>query len=218
MRRPVNGFEPVSLSNSHLIELSPAEQTIVRNVIETLPVPSHPDDICDELLNAVQLKQRDLPIGLTGPLLSFRRRPNPNGCLIIRNLPTDPELPQTPVDGRPAPEKKSWFSEYSLLLCMLYLGEPVSFLDEKEGVLIQDICPVKGQEKKQENVGSCYLEFHTEDGFHPYKPDYVGLVCLRPDHEGMARTTAASIRNVLPWLPLTAVEMGNSQDCHFIPL
>ncbi|SEM63485.1 hypothetical protein SAMN05444354_12017 [Stigmatella aurantiaca] len=48
-------------------------------------------------------------------------------------------------------------------------GKPYS--DEKEGVLIQNICPVAGHEAKQENTGSTYLGFHTEDGFHPDKPD-----------------------------------------------
>lgn len=87
----------------------------------------------------------------------------------------------------------------------MFLGEPIAYEDEKEGLLIQNICPVKGQEKKQENTGSNYLNFHTEDGFHPYPPDHLALLGLRSDHEKIAETITASVRNVVDTLPGTAV-------------
>jgi L-asparagine oxygenase len=138
-------------------------------------------------------------------LIEFRRRSNHAGTLILRGLPTDPDLCPTPVDGRATRDKTTSVSEHSLLLTMLILGEPIAYLDEKAGALIQNICPVRGQEDLQENTGSAYLEFHVEDGFHPYKPDYLGLVCLRADHEGIAKTTTASIHRVLDRLPTPAM-------------
>jgi L-asparagine oxygenase len=203
----VQPVKPVTSPNEPILVLTDLEHRAVKELIESLPVLSHPDEITDELLNQVELCQKSMPSRLAHALISFKRTPHRTGNLIIRNLPTDPVLPPTPSDAKPSRTKTSSFSEYSLLLSMLFLGEPISFLDEKDGVLIQNICPVKGQEKKQENVGSCYLEFHTEDGFHPYKPDYLGLICLRPDHDGIAKTTAASVRNVVQWLPVRAMEL-----------
>jgi Fe(II)/alpha-ketoglutarate-dependent arginine beta-hydroxylase len=44
--------------------------------------------------------------------------------------------------------------------------------------------PIKGHEQEQLGTGSeVLLTWHTEDAFHPYRADYIGLMCLRnPDH------------------------------------
>ncbi len=78
---------------------------------------------------------------------------------------------------------------------------------KKGGLLIQNICPVKGEEKKQENTGSDLLEFHTEDGFHPYKPDFLALYCVKSDRDNKAKTITSSIRRVLKHLPNDAIEI-----------
>jgi len=90
---------------------------------------------------------------------------------------------------------------------MLYLGEPIAYADEKNGALIQNICPVRGKEDAQENCGSSYLEFHTEDAFHPHKPDFIGLLCLKQDHDHVATTAAASIRQALSLVPSKAQDL-----------
>lgn len=207
MHHLIKILNPEGLPNNGLLELTPAESRTIRESMDRLPVLTHPDEITDDLLSGIELEHRSMPPRFAEALIRFRRSPNSSGSLIIRNLPTDPELPETPADGKPVRNKPTSYSEYGLLLAMLFLGEPISFMDEKEGALIQNICPVKGHELKQENVGSCYLEFHTEDGFHPYKPDYIALTCLRSDHEGVAKTTAASIRDVMHQLPTTAVQI-----------
>lgn len=191
----------------HIITLSRDEANTIRAAIDTLPRQLDPHKIDIELLNQVELLQYALPERLKRALLTFRRTPNRAGTLIIKNMPTDPELPATPADGRPAKDKASSYSEYGLMMSMLFLGEPIAYMDEKEGALIQNICPVKGKEMKQENTGSSYLEFHVEDGFHPYKPDYLALTCLRSDHDGVAKTTSASIRNVVHLLPSAALAL-----------
>jgi L-asparagine oxygenase len=133
-------------------------------------------------------------------LIDFRRNSNDTGTLLIRGFPTDPVLPTTPPDGRVAPFKRTMVSEYILLLTMMHLGEPIAYQDEKEGALIHNICPVKGREQNQENVGSVFLGFHCENAFHPYRPDFIGLVCLRADHDMTAQTATASVLSALPAL------------------
>ena len=88
---------------------------------------------------------------------------------------------------------------------MLYFGDPIAYEEEKEALPIQNICPIKGHENRQENTGSNHLQFHTEDGFHPYKLHHLALFCLRSDHEKVAQTVTASIMNVLHKLPSTAI-------------
>lgn len=63
-----------------------------------------------------------------------------------------------------------------------------------------DICPITGEENRQENTGSVYFEMHTENAFHPAKPDFLALLCLRPDHSGEARLVTSSAAKALPLL------------------
>ena len=62
---------------------------------------------------------------------------------------------------------------------------------------MHDILPIKGHEQEQLGSGSEQpLWWHTEDAFHPFKGDYVALMCLRnPDQ---VATTAATTEAV-PW-------------------
>jgi L-asparagine oxygenase len=190
-------------NHEYMIVLTDKEKKHMQEIAESLP-QTNIASLDDELLTKVVLESRFLPLSLAKSLIHFRKFSNYYGTLLIRNLPIDAPLPPTPADGRIIADRPIMISEYILLLIMLHLGEPIAYQDEKEGALIQNICPVKGQESRQENTGSVFLEFHTEDGFHPFKPDFVGLLCLRPDHGRVAKTATASINAVLSLLsPLT---------------
>lgn len=159
-------------------------------LLETLPL----EDVL--FLTQIELLKREVPLRLATILTNFRKHSNLYGTLLFRNLPIDPVLPSTPHDGKVHP-KPSYVSECVLMILMTFLGDLIAYADEKDGALIQNICPVQGKESKQENTGSYFLEFHTEDGFHPYKPDYLGLYCVRTDHERTAKTATASVRRAL---------------------
>jgi L-asparagine oxygenase len=148
---------------------------------------------------------RLLPKRFLRDLLAFRRWSAPSGTLVFRGLPVNPDLPPTPSDGQPVAGEGTWLSEAVLTVFMSQLGDPIAYADEKGGDLIQEICPIRGHEERQENSGSDFLEFHTENGFHPFKPDFVGLICLRPDHDRNVETRTSSIRRLLPLLPAETV-------------
>src|ERR1700692_3995223 len=74
-----------------------------------------------------------LPEELLEAIIKFKHIGNECGTFLIRNLPLDAMLPDTPADGRPSALKKSRVSEKALLACMLQLGSPISYIDEKEG-------------------------------------------------------------------------------------
>ncbi|HEU5381841.1 MAG TPA: TauD/TfdA family dioxygenase [Ktedonobacteraceae bacterium] len=190
----------------HLLELTNEERSLIEAALDGLP----PINVCaseDDLITEVELRSRCIPDRLARRLINFRKNSNENGMLLIRNLPIDQDLPPTPEDGGVSHEKRSHLSEYVLLAQMLHLGEPIAYADEKNGALIQNICPVRGKEEAQENCGSAYLEFHTEDAFHPHKPDFIGLLCLKSDHDHIAATAAASIRRALSLVPSKAQEI-----------
>lgn len=189
------------------IVLSEEEHRKTAETIEGLPpLPvSELDD--DRLFTRIELAKCGVPQRLAERLIDFRKNSNDYGTLLVRNLPVDEDLPPRPKDGRIAKDKTSYVSEANMLLLMMHLGDPIAYSDEKEGALIQNICPVKGREDRQENTGSVFLEFHTEDGFHPHKPDFLGLFCLRQDHDRVAKTATASVRRALRRVPGKAISL-----------
>ena len=80
------------------------------------------------------------------------------------------------------------------------LGEVIAYRDEKQGALVQNVVPVATLAKSQSNGGSVPLELHTENAFHPNRPDYIGLLCLRPADQDQVGTQVAAIRRALPLL------------------
>ncbi len=146
----------------------------------------------------------ELPVRLRRSVRRFRRNSGRRGLLLLRGLPVGGGLPPTPmVTG--SVQQDSSPAAALLLMIASGLGDPVAFRPEKSGALVQDVVPVPGQEEFQGNAGSVLLTFHTENAFHPHRPDYVLLLCLRADHEGIAGTRTAAIREVLPVLGAATV-------------
>ena len=141
-----------------------------------------------------------LPPRLLRELAVFRQNGNSYGALLIRNVPIDPVIGATPPRGETIDWHQVPIASVVQLAMTARLGDVIAFADEKNGRLLQDVVPVPGAEGRQENSGTTFMELHTENGFHPYKPDFVTLLCLRPDHERLACTLTASVHRLLPRL------------------
>jgi L-asparagine oxygenase len=154
----------------------------------------------------------DAPAEVRRTVREFRRHSGPDGALVLRRLPIGAgHLPPTPMVKGSVQHTPS-LAAATLLLFAAGLGDPAAFAAEKSGALVQDVVPVPGQEKVQGNVGSVELTFHTENAFHPHRPDYVMLLCLRPDHEGTAELRTSCARRVLPLLtPGTRATLGRPE-------
>ncbi|SCL15259.1 L-asparagine oxygenase [Micromonospora rhizosphaerae] len=164
------------------------------------PSGLHLDD-SDLMVDCKLRMLRDGPESLVQALTEFRYRSNPDGALLLRNLPIDDALPPTPEQGNfDGDWQRLKVASMTQLAVMNILGDVISYADEKAGRIIQDVVPVAGAEKRQENTGSCFLELHTEDGFHPQRPRFISLLALRPDHERVALTLASGIRRSLACL------------------
>ncbi|HEX6097334.1 MAG TPA: TauD/TfdA family dioxygenase [Thermoanaerobaculia bacterium] len=130
-------------------------------------------------------------------LIQYRSDPHAPGVAIVRGLPIDDDLPATPADGEPSGDKRTYVSEAIALGVATLIGEPYAFRAEKGGRLVHDIVPVRGKENAHSNAGSLEpLGFHTEAAaFGDAAPEYVLLFGLRADHDRLACTLTADVRD-----------------------
>ncbi len=195
IRTPVPGGpaeEPIELSAAESAELAELADRLAR-----IP-PGLLDDL-GWLGHARQLSCH-LPVRLRAALRRYRHDPGPDGTLLVANLPVDQgSLTATPTMPESVERTASVPAVLPVLLG-LHLGELLAYRDEKSGALVQNVVPVPGRERQQSNAGSVPLRLHVENAFHPNRPDYVGLMCLRNDHDNGAGTLVTSIRRALPRL------------------
>ncbi|MGC5287558.1 TauD/TfdA family dioxygenase [Micromonospora sp. DT231] len=101
-----------------------------------------------------------------------------------------------------------------LMLVAELLGSLIGYADEKDGALVHEVHPVRGEEQRIENTGSVAFDFHTENVHHPLRPDFLGLLCLRRDHAGMAATRVASVREAAAHLDPRHVAILRRPEFH----
>lgn len=136
-----------------------------------------------------------LPVRLRQTLRRFTWDAGPDAAMLLRNLPVGTEEDTPAVKG--SVQRTPAVPSSVAALIALHMGELTAFREEKSGALVQDVVPVPGMESFQGNAGSTTLSMHVENAFHDNRPDYVGLLCLRNDHDGVAGLQTASIRNAL---------------------
>jgi L-asparagine oxygenase len=174
----------------------------------------NPADDIDRSLACLHVIFSRLPIVLLQEILDFGRHADTPGVMLVRNLPTDPELPETPVDGGPSHQKKTFVAEAVLLGLSQLLGEPVGFITEKSGRLIHDVVPVPAGAASQTNQSSqVFLNFHNdivydEIGRYDFSnPDFLVLNCLRRDADAKAVTYYADARDIARVLETSALQV-----------
>jgi L-asparagine oxygenase len=141
-----------------------------------------------------------LPTRMLEMIRHYRNDPGSDGMMVLSGLPIDPRaLPDTPAVRDSAERHASIPSSIAMLIAE-QLGEVIAYRAEKNGALVQNVVPVRELSASQSNAGNVELEFHTENAFHPQRPHYVGLICLRPDHRGSAAVRIVSIRRLIPLL------------------
>jgi len=145
-----------------------------------------------------------LPLEVRQGLERFTQDPPETGALLLQNLPVGP-LPPTPGSPQDHAEKDR-VTETLLLTLASALGFPVGYLPEHGGDLVQNIVPVKGAADRQVSTSSkVRLEFHTEAAFHPHRPRYLLLFCLRGDPK--ASTTLSSVRTAVSHLDAATLDV-----------
>jgi len=160
-------------------------------------------DLGEELVHAAAVGVRTLPVDVDDALLRFTVAPPRSGALLLRNVPIG-ELPPTPPSPE-APVTKDLATELALLTVARRLGQPVGYVPEHGGRIVQNIVPTQTDVDRQTSTSSrSNLMFHTETAFHPHRPRYLLLLCLRGDPA--AHTTLASVHDIMDHLPDDVVD------------
>jgi L-asparagine oxygenase len=166
-------------------------------------IPDGPID-SDGFLAAAGHSGRLLPPTVHDALVDFADRTPDAGAIVLRGAPVG-ELPPTPPSPT-APTGKDLVSEFVLLTVGRRLGQPVGYLPEHGGDLVQNLVPTAASASRQVSTSSSVdLMFHTEAAFHPHRPRYLLLLCLRGNPEAV--TTLSSVYEVLPRLPQSVVDV-----------
>lgn len=100
--------------------------------------------------------------------------------------------------------------EVLLVLFGSLLGECIGWATQQDGRVVHDILPIRGHESEQ--LGSSseqLLWWHNEDAFHPFRGDYLGMLCLR--NRDAVATTFAHFAD----LPLTEEEIDLLFEPHY---
>lgn len=168
------------------------------------PADALGSDLGEELVHAAAAGARTLPAEVDDALLRFTVTPPRAGALLLRNAPIG-ELPPTPPSPE-APVAKDLTSEFALLTVARRLGQPVGYVPEHGGRIVQNIVPTQRDANLQTSTSSrSNLMFHTETAFHPHRPRYLLLLCLRGDPS--AHTTLASVHDIMNHLPDDTVDV-----------
>lgn len=124
--------------------------------------------------------RRHLPDRLCRALEEFRLGAPP-GALVVSGLSVEDDVVgPTPLHWNRADPTRTLPETLVLLLLGSTLGDAFSWLTLQGGALVQDVLPIPGHEKEQTGHSSrVFLEWHVEDAFHPYRPDYLGLLAVR---------------------------------------
>ena len=147
----------------------------------------------DDFLFEMLLLAHKLPEGLKRKIMELKYSERSSNLIVSGYELNDEQIGLTPEHW-----KKGSVGTYStdreelfFSLCGSLLGDIFGWATQQDGRYIHDILPIKGNETEQLGSGSeALLWWHTEEAFHEYRADYLGLMCLRnPDH--VATTYAA---------------------------
>lgn len=131
-----------------------------------------------------------------GEILNFRLFGNKRGYLTLENLPVG-DIPPTPP-SREQLNKPDESSERLLLQATALLGEPIGYLQESDGCIVNNFFPLQTQSRAANSDSfDTELDLHTENAFHAVVPDYLVLLCLRQDPAAEAVTYIAAIERIL---------------------
>lgn len=149
----------------------------------------------EEVLKNARRMSRLVPEDLFDSVTEFAEKPHRSGALLLRGCPVG-DVPSTPLDTT-TPNGKIPTSELTLLSVARMLGFAVGYAPEHGGDIIQNILPMpSGADRQVSTSSKATLMFHTEASFHPLRPRWLLLLCLRGDES--AKTTLVSVHDVLP--------------------
>jgi Fe(II)/alpha-ketoglutarate-dependent arginine beta-hydroxylase len=167
----------------------------------------------DEAFQAdAHLYAQELPRRVRKHLHDFKLREPAEALFVISGYPIDQaKIGPTPAHwNSPEGRSRALAEEVLLVLFGSLLGDCIGWATQQDGRVVHDILPIRGHEGEQ--LGSSseqLLWWHNEDAFHPFRGDYLAMMCLRnPD---AVATTFAHFAD----LPLTEEEIDLLFEPHY---
>lgn len=168
----------------HRVKLSPEEVNTIKSLLaEAVAQYSSVED--PRFLRDAMVIAHEFPRRVRAFLNDFRQLEFSPSVCVVSGFPID--------DVKIGPTPEHWKTkgnhgctkEPEMLFVLLgsLLGDPIGWATQQDGHLLHEVFPIKGEEHEQISTGSeQVISWHNEDAFHPYRGDYVGLLCLRnPD-------------------------------------
>ncbi len=139
-----------------------------------------------EFLAEASVLAHALPLRVRRALNEFRLFEPSSAICRIAGYPVDDQaIGPTPSHWKERQRRCQALKEEILLVLMgSLLGDLIAWSTQQDGAVVHDIAPIRSHEHEQLGSGSAEeLTWHTEDAFHPFRGDYLGMMCLRnPDH------------------------------------
>jgi L-asparagine oxygenase len=165
----------VSDGNIAEYRLSQSERRVVNEMIAQIR-PYRPDDL-PSFMTQCSTAGALLPSRLRGWAHAVQR----THIGLLRNVPVGDDLPPTPkfkgeIDRLPLA------ADAALGLVAALFGEIVTFEGKVTSRQIHNVYPAQDEEPfSQLGASSSQLDWHVEDGFHPDRAEWLGILCLRSD-------------------------------------
>jgi Fe(II)/alpha-ketoglutarate-dependent arginine beta-hydroxylase len=167
-------------------------RSLLRELASRFRTPEDP-----QFLKEADVYAHELPRRVRAAFREFRLTEPKDALLTVSGYPVDQDkIGRTPRHWRDRdPSNDTLEEEMLLVLFGSLLGDVIGWSTQQDGRIVHDIFPIQGHEHEQLGSGSEeLLTWHTEDAFHPFRGDYLGLMCLRnPDS---VPTTFASLARV----------------------
>ena len=167
----------VSISDKEAVEIN----SLLTEIISQYESSDDPN-----FLRQSSVIAHELPRRLRVALNDFKQLELPSGACLISSFPVDDlKIGRTPSHWKLRSEHTQTIKEEMLFILVgSLLGDFIGWATQQNGYIIHDVLPIREDENSQISTGSQQtIWWHNEDAFHPYRGDYVGLMCLRnPDN------------------------------------
>ncbi|PAU52553.1 iron hydroxylase [Pseudomonas sp. PIC25] len=148
-------------------------------------------------------------------IITFRQFGNEQGYLLLENMPIG-RIPPTPRDRRLIGKHDNQ-SERLILQTTALLGEPIGYVQESNGNIVNNFFPHKQHSRKKTSDSyDTELDLHTENAFHAVQPDYLVLLCLRQDPGSEAITYISSIEHIRQHLTPDCLDFFFTEKYNFL--